>query len=54
VFVPKRFATAGGALVGEADRDGNLWVIFGTDTGFEGTTTYFVTELRLRLERLLD
>jgi hypothetical protein len=54
VFVPKRFATAGRALVGEADRDGNLWVIFGTDSGFEGTTTYFVTELRLRLERLLD
>jgi hypothetical protein len=54
VFVPKRFATAGEAILGEADDDGNLWVILGTDSGFEGTTTYFVTALRLRLERLPD
>jgi hypothetical protein len=54
VFVPKRFATAGEAIVGEADEDGNLWVILGTDSGFEGTTTYFVTALVLRLKRLPD
>jgi hypothetical protein len=52
VFVPKRFATGGQAMVGEADDDGNLWVILGTDSGFEGTTTYFVTALRLRLQQL--
>jgi hypothetical protein len=54
VFVPKRFATAAEAIVSEADEDGNLWVILGTDSGFEGTTTYFVTALRLRLKRLPD
>jgi hypothetical protein len=52
VFVPKRFATETKAIVGEADDDGNLWVILGTDSGFEGTTTYFVTALRLRLQQL--
>jgi hypothetical protein len=54
VFVPKRFATWGQAIVGEADEDGNLWLIVGTDSGFEGTTTYFVTALQLRLKRLPD
>jgi hypothetical protein len=29
-------------------------VILGTDSGFEGTTTYFVTALHLRLKRLPD
>jgi hypothetical protein len=52
VFVRKRFATAAEAIVGEADRNGNLWLMLGTDSGFEGTTTYFVTALRLQLERL--
>jgi hypothetical protein len=54
MFVTKRFATAGEAIIGEADRDGNLWVIVGTDSGFEGTTTYLVSALRLRLQRLPD
>jgi hypothetical protein len=54
VFVPKRFATAGQTIVGEADEDGNLWLILGTDSGFEGRTTYFVTALQLRLKRLPD
>ena len=54
VFVPKQFASAAGAIVSAADRDGNVWLILGTDSGFEGTTTYFVTALRLRLERLPD
>jgi hypothetical protein len=52
VFVPKRFTTRRGALASETDRDGNLWVLIGTDSGFEGRTTYFITHIRLRLRRL--
>jgi hypothetical protein len=52
VFVAKRFTIRGGALASETDRDGNLWVLIGTDSGFEGRTTYFITQIRLRLRRL--
>ncbi|MCC2663691.1 MAG: hypothetical protein K0S35_1613 [Geminicoccaceae bacterium] len=52
VFVPKRFTTPRGALAAETDRDGNLWVLIGTDSGFEGRTTYFITHIRLTLRRL--
>jgi hypothetical protein len=51
VFVPKRFATPRGALAAETDRDGNLWVLLGTDSGFEGRTTYFITHVRVNLHR---
>jgi hypothetical protein len=52
VFVPKRFTTGRGALAAETDRDGNLWVLIDTDSGFEGRTTYFITHIRLTLRRL--
>jgi hypothetical protein len=51
VFVPKRFTTGRGTLAAETDRDGNLWVLIGTDSGFEGRTTYFVTHIGLRPRR---
>ena len=53
VYVPKRFAATGpDALVGETDRDGNLWVLIGTDSGFEGLTTWYITHIRLAVRRL--
>ena len=53
IYVPKRFAAAGpDALVAETDRDGNLWVLIGTDSGFEGRTTYYITHIRLAVRRL--
>ena len=54
VFVPKRFTTRRGALASATDRDGNLWVLIGTDSGFEGRTTYFITQIGLRLRRLSE
>ena len=51
-FVSKRFTMHGrGALAAETDRDGNLWVFIGTDSGFEGRTTYYLTRIRLTLRR---
>lgn len=32
--------------------EGNLWVIFGTDSGFEGTTSIYYNKIELRLEAL--
>ena len=54
VFVTKRFTTSRGALASATDRDGNLWVLIGTDSGFEGRTTYFITQIGLRLRRLSE
>lgn len=36
-----------------SDASGNLWVIVGTDSGFEGTTTLFYNSITLRLEEKL-
>jgi len=53
VYVPKRFtATRRHAPVTTTDRDGNLWVLIGTDSGFEGLTTYYITHIRLTVRRL--
>lgn len=35
-----------------SDASGNLWVIVGTDSGFEGTTTLFYNSISVRLEEL--
>jgi hypothetical protein len=52
VYAPKRFAATGpDALVGKADRDGNLWVLIGTDSGFEGRTTYYISSISLTLRQ---
>ncbi len=31
------------------DENGNLWVLFGTDSGFEGTTTIYIDRIDVRL-----
>ena len=53
VYVPKRFTTGPEPLVAETDRDGNLWVLIGTDSGFEGRTTVYITHIRLFVVRRL-
>lgn len=36
----------------QADKNGELWVIIGTDSGFEGTTTIYYTSISLKFDRL--
>lgn len=50
VFVPKRFGPRD--LLARTDRDGNLWAVIGTDSGFEGRTTVYISHIRLGLRRL--
>jgi hypothetical protein len=52
VYVPKRFATRRALLTAETDRDGNLWVLIGSDSGYEGRTSYYITHIRLSVRRL--
>ncbi len=33
-----------------SDASGNLWVIIGTDSGFEGTTTLYYNAIEVRLQ----
>ena len=35
---------------GKADDDGTLWLILGTDSGFEGLTTLYYDEITVVLE----
>ncbi len=32
------------------DADGNMWIFAGTDSGFEGLTTLYYTEVNITLE----
>lgn len=34
----------------QADKNGELWVIIGTDSGFEGTTTIYYTSISLKFD----
>lgn len=34
----------------KSDASGNLWIILGTDSGFEGTTTLYFNQINVRLE----
>ena len=47
VFAPKRFRADLGPR--EADEDGNLWLLIGTDSGYEGRTTVYVTRIEAEL-----
>nr|WP_295922168.1 hypothetical protein [uncultured Dyadobacter sp.] len=38
-----------GEVTGKTDAEGNLWLIFGTDSGFESTTTLYYTYVKVRL-----
>jgi len=38
-----------GEFTGKSDANGNLWVIVGTDSGFEATTTLYYTGIKVNL-----
>ncbi len=37
-----------------ADEDGNLWLIIGTDSGFEGLTTLYYSQIQVSLTAILE
>jgi hypothetical protein len=45
----KTLDNSGAPLEVTSDANGNLWLFFGTDSGFEGTTTLYYTELDVSL-----
>ncbi|MGM0633380.1 MAG: hypothetical protein ACQETO_09420, partial [Pseudomonadota bacterium] len=49
VWQLKTVSTQGEAFSATTDSDGMLWVYGGSDSGFEGRTTFFVTDFTVRL-----
>jgi hypothetical protein len=49
VFAAKRFRAELGAR--SADEDGNIWLLLGTDSGYEGRTDIYVTRIEAELKR---
>jgi hypothetical protein len=47
-------STRGQPLTVQTDESGVMWVMAGTDSGFEGLTEVFFTALRVRLQRVDD
>jgi hypothetical protein len=45
----KTLETGSRVLIGEADAQGRLWLIVGTDSGFEATTSLWYTRIDVRL-----
>ena len=43
----KTLITEKGAYSGITDDKGSLWILLGTDSGFEGTTTIYFMELEV-------
>ena len=37
-----------------SDKDGNLWLIIGTDSGFEGLTTLYYSQIQVSLTAILE
>ncbi|MYC58730.1 MAG: hypothetical protein F4X09_00835 [Gammaproteobacteria bacterium] len=50
----KSLSTYGEELLISTDSDGVLWLLAGSDSGFEGTSQFYITTLRIRLERQDD
>ncbi|MGV3599706.1 MAG: hypothetical protein ACO1N1_00820 [Dyadobacter fermentans] len=44
-----KLLTKTGEFKGKTDASGNLWLIFGTDSGFEATTTLYYTSVKVKL-----
>lgn len=49
VWQLKTVSTAGRDFSATTDADGTLWVYGGSDSGFEGRTTFFITDFRARI-----
>jgi hypothetical protein len=52
IYVLKKLATSTPLMV-EADAEGGIWIIVGTDSGFEATTTIYYDTIRIRVVRRL-
>ncbi|MBS0615347.1 MAG: hypothetical protein JSR58_02190 [Verrucomicrobia bacterium] len=48
-FYPKEFKNTM-PLSMTTDSEGKLWIFLGTDSGYEGSTTYFITKVSVQLE----
>lgn len=46
--------TRSGEFTGKTDKDGNLWIIVGTDSGFEAATTLYYTRIRVELATAIE
>jgi hypothetical protein len=46
-YLKKTLITEKGAYSAVTDDKGSLWVLMGTDSGFEGTTTIYFMELEV-------
>jgi len=46
--------TRTGEFTGKTDSDGNLWIIVGTDSGFEAVTTLYYTRIKVELQAVTE
>lgn len=44
-----RLIKRSGEFTGHADKDGNAWIIIGTDSGFEATTVLYYTQVKVTI-----
>jgi hypothetical protein len=51
-FAIKSLSSEGFDLLATADKDGRLWLIVGTDSGFEGLTTLYWAEIAVDLSEI--
>lgn len=50
----KTLTTRGEAFSATTDAEGRMWILGGSDSGFEGRTTFFITDFSVRLFPLED
>jgi hypothetical protein len=50
-FEPKEFTNEGNPLRIKTDSKGRLWLFVGTDSGFEGSTLYYIAHIAVRAQR---
>ena len=46
------FFSGGGAIIATSDDQGRLWLLFGSDSGFESLTTLYYTRVTVALSPL--
>ncbi len=46
--------TRKGEFTGKTDSEGNLWIIVGTDSGFEAVTTLYYTRIKVELQAVTE
>lgn len=50
----KTVSTRGQRFFATSDEAGRLWILAGSDSGFEGRTTFYLTRLSARMSRAMD